>query len=54
MFPSIHFRKAGLFSFYCLFSYDNMTISSLKTTIVAKSQRALSALRDKINQMAAM
>ena len=30
-----------------------MSIGSLKTTIVVKSQRALSALRDKINQMAA-
>ena len=39
--------------FYCLFFYDNMSVGSLKTTIVVKSQRALSALRDKINQMAA-
>ena len=41
-------------SFFLLFVfYDNMSIGSLKTTIVVKSQSALSALRDKINQIAA-
>lgn len=47
------FEKMSYFFFYCLFFYDNMSVGSLKTTIVVKSQRALSALRDNINQIAA-